>query len=178
VNFLVNGMMFIVFITIEIGRDILKRIDLSEAFGGLFIWAIPFIVLTIFLYMLISALLGSLISRIEDVPKAVQPLLFIGMLGFYPTLLLQDDPKNIILRVASFIPFFSGFIIPSQITSGVATLMQVLGSFMILIAAFVILLIFSARFYKINVLLYSDGGLIKSLKQSWKNSREEATFFK
>ncbi|MDR0690599.1 MAG: ABC transporter permease [Streptococcaceae bacterium] len=173
VNFLVYLAMFVAFITMKVDQDMLKGIDFSEIFGGLFIWTIPFIILTIFLYMFLSAFLGSLISRLEDVPKAVQPLVFLGMLGFYPTIFLQDDPTNIILRVSSFIPFFSGFVIPSQIANGVATLPQILGSLVILIGTSIGLLIFSARLYKTNVLLYGDGGLIKSLKQSWKNSRKE-----
>ncbi|TGY23807.1 ABC transporter permease, partial [Enterococcus faecalis] len=76
------------------------------------------------------------------------------------------DPQNIVVKVTSFIPLISSYIMPVRLATETASTMEAIVSLVILAVFGIILTIFSARLYKSNVLVYSEGGMIQSLKQS------------
>ena len=55
---------------------------------------------------------------------------------------------------------------PVRLATETASTMEAIVSLVILAVFGIILTIFSARLYKSNVLVYSEGGMIQSLKQS------------
>ncbi|MET1239524.1 ABC transporter permease, partial [Enterococcus faecalis] len=57
-------------------------------------------------------------------------------------------------------------IMPVRLATETASTMEAIVSLVILAVFGIILTIFSARLYKSNVLVYSEGGMIQSLKQS------------
>jgi ABC-2 type transport system permease protein len=77
-----------------------------------------------------------------------------------------NDPQNIVVKVTSFIPLISSYIMPVRLATETASTMEAIVSLVILAVFGIILTIFSARLYKSNVLVYSEGGMIQSLKQS------------
>jgi ABC-2 type transport system permease protein len=158
----------------DLGKSLLQEIHLENIFSGLFWWIIPFNLVSIFLSMCLAALTGSIVSRKEDAQKAMQPFIILGMFAFYLPMIFTNNPTNIMLRIVSYIPYMSAFVMPSQLANGVATIPQVIISFAILVISTGALLTFSAHLYKANVLLYSNNGLLNDLKQSWKNARIEA----
>ncbi|MEM5199604.1 ABC transporter permease, partial [Enterococcus faecium] len=70
------------------------------------------------------------------------------------------------VKVTSFIPLISSYIMPVRLATETASTMEAIVSLVILAVFGIILTIFSARLYKSNVLVYSEGGMIQSLKQS------------
>ena len=60
-----------------------------------------------------------------------------------------------------------------QIATGVASNLQVWISMGIMFVTMLFILLFSARLYKSNVLIYSSDGLLKVLKQSLNNIKNE-----
>jgi ABC-2 type transport system permease protein len=173
VHFSIYAIAVICFCLTNLGKSLLQEIHLGDIFSGLFWWIIPFTLVSIFLSMCLAALAGSLVSRTEDAQKTMQPFVILAMLAFYLPMILSNDPTNIILRVVSYIPYMSAFVMPSQLANAVASTSQVVISFTILIIFTGALLSFSANLYKSNVLLYSDNGLLNNLKQSLKNARIE-----
>ncbi|TGY15618.1 ABC transporter permease, partial [Enterococcus faecalis] len=75
------------------------------------------------------------------------------------------DPQNIVVKVTSFIPLISSYIMPVRLATETASTMEAIVSLVILAVFGIILTIFSAHLYKSNVLVY-EGGIIQSLKQS------------
>ena len=122
---------------------------------------------------ILAALSGSLISRVEDVPKAQTPMTMIGLLGYMLSVIFASQPDNIVMTVTSYIPFISSFVLPMQIATGVASNLQVWISMGIMFVTMLFILLFSARLYKSNVLIYSSDGLLKVLKQSLNNIKNE-----
>lgn len=114
-----------------------------------------------------AALCGSLVSKPEDTAKAVQPIMYIGLIGYMIGITFgTNDPQNIVVKVTSFIPLISSYIMPVRLATETASTMEAIVSLVILAVFGIILTIFSARLYKSNVLVYSEGGMIQSLKQS------------
>ena len=131
------------------------------------ILSLLFFVVGILVYSVLAALCGSLVSKPEDTAKAVQPVMYIGMIGYIIGISLgASDPQNIVIKVTSYIPFISSYIMPVRLATETASVFEAIISLVILVITGIVLAIFSARLYKSNVLVYSEGGMIQSLKQS------------
>lgn len=137
--------------------------------------SITFFLLGTILYAIISALLGSLVSRTEDVAKAIQPLTFLAMIGFYVGYFVGlSNPSSIILTIFSYIPFFSPFTMPFRMANETVSLSGEWISLLVLIVGTGVLAWISGLFYQSSVLVYGDGSLWKNFRQSiviWKNER-------
>ncbi|EAF9078521.1 ABC transporter permease, partial [Listeria monocytogenes] len=114
-----------------------------------------YFMLSVIAFTLISALLASLVSRTEDVTKALQPLTLIGMGGFYLGIILaQNNPTSTIVKVMSYIPLFSNYTMPFRVSSNVVGFGAIAISLVIYLVFDLLLLKFSIKAYKINVLSY------------------------
>jgi ABC-2 type transport system permease protein len=141
----------------------------SEQFGGLSPLVLgAFVVLFVLgftLYSLLYAALGSLVSRQEDVQSATAPLMVLIMAGYFLSVFgLQaiDDPW---VKVASFIPFFSPYLMLARVSSGHVEVWEFALSVALLIVSCVIALFVAARIYSAGVLLYGQRiGLREILK--------------
>lgn len=167
------GAGYLLFRNNDLIQHFLQGLNLQEVFTGQFWLVIPIVILGVLLFTFLAALSGSLISRVEDVPKAQTPMTMIGLLGYMLSVIFASQPDNIIMTVTSYIPFISSFVLPMQIATGVASNLQVWISMAIMLATMVFVLLFSARLYKSNVLIYSSGGLLKVLRQSLNNIKNE-----
>ncbi|SKA12192.1 ABC-2 type transport system permease protein [Pilibacter termitis] len=151
----------------------IKDFHLDKAFSGQFWFVIPILILGILLYSFLAALSGSLISRVEDVAKAQTPIMLVGISAYAFSMVFQTMPDNILVYITTYIPFVSSYTLPLQLSANVATAQQVFISMGIMVATMIFLLLFSAKLYKSNVLIYNDGGLLKTLKQSIKNVKAD-----
>jgi len=128
---------------------------------GYVIYAIVFLLLTVILYLIIGALFGSLVSKVEEAGQVLMPAMIIG---FYVMLTGMANPDTIIIKIFSYIPLTSGMIMPMRIGAtdigGIVPLLS-LG---ILVVTIVVVYLFSLSFYKRSVLTYSSGGVIQKIK--------------
>ena len=103
----------------------------------------------LFLYAVLSALCGSLVSKPEDTAKAIQPVMYLSMIGYMLGLILgTSDPTNVIIKVTSYIPFLSSYSMPLRLASGTAAMSSAFVSLGILIVFTILLTLFSAQLYK------------------------------
>ncbi|MGE8037231.1 MULTISPECIES: ABC transporter permease [unclassified Lysinibacillus] len=136
----------------------------SELSIGYVIYAVLFLLLTIILYLIVGALFGSLVSKVEEAGQVLMPAMMITLIGFYVMLSGMGNPDTLIIKVFSYIPFTSGMIMPMRIGAtdiGVTVPLLSLG---ILIATIIVAYLFSISFYKRSVLTYSTGGVIQKIK--------------
>ncbi|KPN94856.1 sodium ABC transporter permease [Lysinibacillus sp. ZYM-1] len=143
----------------DMAADIVKELSVSYV-----IYAIVFLLLTVILYLIIGALFGSLVSKVEEAGQVLMPAMIITIIGFYVMLTGMGNPDTIIIKIFSYIPLTSGMIMPMRIGAtdigGIVPLLS-LG---ILIATIVVVYLFSLSFYKRSVLTYSSGGVIQKIK--------------
>ena len=148
-------------------KSLLSGISPQSIFSSTFIFTLGFFIIGILVFAVLAALCGSLVSKPEDTAKAVQPIMYIGLIGYMIGITFgTNDPQNIVVKVTSFIPLISSYIMPVRLATETASTMEAIVSLVILAVFGIILTIFSARLYKSNVLVYSEGGMIQSLKQS------------
>mgnify|MGYP003607525116 CR=1 FL=1 len=76
------------------------------------------------------------------------------------------DPNNIVIRVTSYIPFLSSYIMPLRLANETVGIGGALASVAILAVTTLLLTLGCAKMYKSNVLVYNDNGIIATLKQS------------
>ncbi|MFJ7916941.1 ABC transporter permease [Lysinibacillus sp. NPDC096382] len=136
----------------------------SELSIGYVIYAVLFLLLTIILYLIVGALFGSLVSKVEEAGQVLMPAMMITLIGFYVMLSGMGNPDTLIIKIFSYIPFTSGMIMPMRIGATDIGVMVPLLSLGILIATIIVAYLFSISFYKRSVLTYSSGGVIKKIK--------------
>ncbi|MDY6441672.1 ABC transporter permease [Enterococcus avium] len=148
-------------------KDLLSNVSIKALLGSGAFVIITFILVGLFLYAVLSALCGSLVSKPEDTAKAIQPVTYLSMIGYMLSLILgTSDPTNVIIKVTSYIPFLSSYSMPLRLASGTVALSSAFVSLAILVLFTIFLTLFSAQLYKSNVLVYSEGGTWSALKQS------------
>lgn len=148
-------------------KEFINNASIKSLLGSNVLVIITFMLIGIFLYAVLSALCGSLVSKPEDTAKAIQPVMYLSMIGYMLGLILgASDPTNVIIKVTSYIPFLSSYSMPLRLASNTAELSSAIVSLGILILFTVLLTVFSAQLYKSNVLVYSEGGTLSALKQS------------
>lgn len=143
----------------DMAANIVKELSI-----GYVIYAILFLLLTIVLYLIVGALFGSLVSKVEESGQVLMPAMMITIIGFYVMITGMGNPDTLIIKVFSYIPFTSGMLMPMRIGGTDIGLMVPLLSLGILIATIIAAYLFSISFYKRSVLTYSSGGVIQKIK--------------
>jgi len=143
----------------DMASSIVRELSISYV-----IYAVLFLLLTIILYLIVGALFGSLVSKVEEAGQVLMPAMMITLIGFYVMLSGMGNPDTLIIKIFSYIPFTSGMIMPMRIGATDIGVMVPLLSLGILIATIIVAYLFSISFYKRSVLTYSSGGVIKKIK--------------
>ncbi|BAN62045.1 ABC transporter permease [Streptococcus anginosus] len=127
---------------------------------------IAFITLSVFMFVVLSAFLGSMVTRIEDVGKAVQPVVMLILLGFLGVTALGNAGDTILLKVGSYIPFISTFFMPFRAINGYATSLEAWISFVIASVFTLGMTVYIGRIYSSLILQTDDIGIWKSFKKA------------
>ena len=125
-----------------------------------------FVLVSLFMYVVLAAFLGSMVSRPEDSGKALSPLMILIMGGFFGVTALGAAGDNLILKIGSYIPFISTFFMPFRTINGYAGGVEAWISLAITIAFAVTATVFIGRMYASLVLQTDDLGIWKTFKRA------------
>ena len=125
-----------------------------------------FVLVSLFMYVVLAAFLGSMVSRPEDSGKALSPLMILIIGGFFGVTALGAAGDNLILKIGSYIPFISTFFMPFRTINGYAGGVEAWISLAITIAFAVIATVFIGRMYASLVLQTDDLGPWKTFKRA------------
>ena len=125
-----------------------------------------FVLVSLFMYVVLAAFLGSMVSRPEDSGKALSPLMILIMGGFFGVTALGAAGDNLILKIGSYIPFISTFFMPFRTINGYAGGVEAWISLAITIAFAVTATGFIGRMYASLVLQTDDLGIWKTFKRA------------
>ncbi|MCC0091717.1 ABC transporter permease [Streptococcus mitis] len=125
-----------------------------------------FVLVSLFMYVVLAAFLGSMVSRPEDSGKALSPLMILIIGGFFGVTALGAAGDNLILKIGSYIPFISTFFMPFRAINGYANGLEAWISLAITIAFAVTATVFIGRMYASLVLQTDDLGLWKTFKRA------------
>ena len=106
-----------------------------------------------FLYASAFGAIGATVSRQEELQSAVTPLIFPLLIPFVLSVsVLPNDPRNPLITVLSFIPFFSQSLMPARAAIGVASGWEQLIALVLAVIAIAVVVRFAARIYRNSVL--------------------------
>lgn len=125
-----------------------------------------FILISLFMYVVLAAFLGSMVSRPEDSGKALSPLMILIMGGFFGVTALGAAGDNLILKIGSYIPFISTFFMPFRTINGYAGGAEAWISLTITVIFAVVATGFIGRMYASLVLQTDDLGIWKTFRRA------------
>ena len=125
-----------------------------------------FVLVSLFMYVVLAAFLGSMVSRPEDSGKALSPLMILIIGGFFGVTALGAAGDNLILKIGSYIPFISTFFMPFRTINGYAGGVEAWISLAITVIFAVVATGFIGRMYASLVLQTDDLGPWKTFKRA------------
>ena len=125
-----------------------------------------FVLVSLFMYVVLAAFLGSMVSRPEDSGKALSPLMILIIAGFVGVTSLGAAGDNLVLKIGSFIPFISTFFMPFRAINGYASGLEAWISLAITVVFAITATAFIGRMYASLVLQTDDLGIWKTFKRA------------
>lgn len=171
--FLIAGYAFIANRMNELSGEFFEGFGFSSTSASVYFYAVLFFVLGYFLYATISAMLGSLVSRVEDVQQLIMPVIFLVMIAFFIAMFGLGVPEATFITVTSFIPFFSPMIMFLRVGMLDVPIWQVALSIALLLGTIYIFAVIGARIYRGGVLMYGGSRSLKDIKNALQLSKKE-----
>ncbi|HEX5015773.1 MAG TPA: ABC transporter permease [Candidatus Limnocylindrales bacterium] len=148
------------------GEEAIARFVLGEGVGlassvsslspGLLVSFAVFYVLGFALYSLIYAAAGSLVSRPEDLQIIALPLSIVAIAGYAMGLLALTGGITWFIRLASYVPFWSPFVMLTRLSVGRVEPWELVLSVSLLVATIIVVSGIAIRIYGAGVLLYGQ----------------------
>lgn len=145
--------------------------ELGFTFGKenirILIYAIIFLILGLLIYISSSAIVGSLTNRIEDIGQAIMPVTMLNMIAFYIAMFSLSNPDTLLVKVASYIPFFTPQIMLLRTISTKTSDFEIMMGIVICIIMIILLFFIAAKIYKGSV-FSTDKSMFKNFKRALK----------
>lgn len=161
---LIGGGLLIVKLTAK--DEVLDSINgvVNQLSPSYFVYVSVFFILSIMLFLIIGALAGSLVSKVEEASQVMMPGVFLTLIGFYVMISGMSNPDSMLVKVFSYIPFTSGMVMTLRLGATDVSTASIWISLLLLVATVITLFVISLTFYKRSVLTYSTGGVIQKIK--------------
>ncbi len=151
------------------GKSTLDFLDFSQVTPSIIIAAFAYFILGYTLYAFLYALVGSTVSKPEDIQSANAPVAMLSMFGFYfGYFTVIFAPAGMMTKVASLLPFSSPFSMPFRMMMVNVPTWEVLTSVAILIVTIILVIQISIRIYSAAVLHYGSRISVKDLFKLYK----------
>ncbi|WP_353436871.1 ABC transporter permease [Staphylococcus coagulans] len=137
----------------------------------LIIFGLLFLILCIFSYVILAAILGNLTSRIEDMAQSLMPMSLLIMGAFYSGYFGALNPDNLFIKITSYVPFFSPFVTFSRLSSSNVSTIEGIIAVIIHIVLIIVLFIIAAKTYKNSVLSF-EKGWVNVLKRAFQRQNQ------
>lgn len=160
--YLIAGFATVIFLTDNVFVKMITS-NLNGMTTGFLLYALAFILVAVALYLVLTAMIASLINDNAQVQQAVQPISFLAMIGYMFSYFMTFMPNNIAIRALSYVPFVSQSMMPVRLVTHVEGWPTALISLGISFIALILLAWFGQGIYAKNVLSYSDEPIMKHI---------------
>jgi ABC-2 type transport system permease protein len=148
------------------GQELWNFLGFDHLPVSTFVYAIIFFLLGYFLYATLFAVLGSLVSRVEDVQQMIMPVMTVVIAAFMIAVFGLNAPESSFITVTSFIPFFTPMIMFLRVGLLPVPFWEVAISLVLLVATIGLLAFFGSKVYRGGVLMYGKAGSLKDMKKA------------
>lgn len=139
-----------------LGQSSAPAATLSALSPGLLLAFVVYFVLGFALYAALYAGAGSMLSRAEDLQVVALPLSIPAIAGYMPAVLALSGSTSIVIRIASYIPFWSPFTMLARLSVGHVEPWELVLSIGLLAATVPLVTALSIRVYRGGVILYGQ----------------------
>ncbi|ANU18901.1 hypothetical protein BBI15_00985 [Planococcus plakortidis] len=157
----------------DLTEGVFSVMGFSEVKFSTFFYAILFFLLGYFLYAVLAALLGSLVSRTEDVQQLMLPMMILIIIASFIAFSGISMPDAGYVTVASYIPFFAPLVMFLRVGLLDIPLWEPLLSIAIMLLTIGLLGWFGARVYRGGVLMYGSSQSLKDIRRAIKLGNEK-----
>ncbi|MFP4078392.1 MAG: ABC transporter permease [Candidatus Izemoplasmataceae bacterium] len=137
---------------------------------GVLTMTLFFLVFGTLFFLTLAALIAAVATTQEDYQQFQAPIIFLILGGYYIAIFLPMLGFETIVKVASFIPFFSTLVAPIAYASGILSLFEVLLSALILIVSVILFMYIISPVYRVAILSYEETKFIKRIKSYFKKA--------
>ncbi|EPE62038.1 ABC-2 type transporter family protein [Exiguobacterium sp. S17] len=132
------------------------------------IYLLTFFTLGYLLYAAMFAVLGSLVSRVEESQQMTMPVIMLLVAGFLAAMFGLNNPDAQIVTVLSFVPFFTPMLMFLRVMLVDVPVWEVALSIGIMLGSIGVILWIGSKFYRGGVLFYGNNA-IKHWRQILQN---------
>ena len=149
--------------------DTISRLDILNKLSNAIPLTLILIIVTFIAYSLLSGILASMTTNMEDFQQLQTPIMVISLLGFYLSMASSMFDGSVFIRIMSYLPFISLFLSPALFLVGQITLVDVSISVLVMIVLIFLLYKYGLRIYKVGILNYSSSNLWKKIFKAIKS---------
>lgn len=143
-------------------------VDLSNITPFLAVIMIIYFILGYFVYSLLFALVGSTVSKPEDVQTANQPVSFIAIIGFYLSYFTMMNPTSNLNLFSALLPISSPFCMPFRVMMGLSSPLEIVLSLLLIVISILIIAKVAIKIYSNAILNYGTRLSIKDMIKMYK----------
>ncbi|MDR1605693.1 MAG: ABC transporter permease [Streptococcaceae bacterium] len=119
-------------------------------------------------YLVLTAIIASIVNDQSQVQQAIQPIVYLSMIGYIASFISSSVPSNLFFKVLALVPFVSPTLMPSRLAIEYASPTDAIIAIVLQVLALVLVAKFGQAIYAKNVLSYSDEKVFKQLLQNFK----------
>lgn len=149
--------------------DTISRLDILSKLSNAIPLTLILIIVTFIAYSLLSGILASMTTNMEDFQQLQTPIMVISLLGFYLSMASSMFDGSVFIRIMSYLPFISLFLSPALFLVGQITLVDVSISVLVMVVLIFLLYKYGLRIYKVGILNYSSSNLWKKIFKAIKS---------
>jgi ABC-2 type transport system permease protein len=138
------------------GEDPTAATSLAGLTPGLVAAFLVYFTLGFALYAALYGAAGSLLSRAEDLQMIALPLSIPAIMGYLPAVLALSGSTSWFIRLASYVPLWSPFVMVSRLAIGRVEPWELVLSLGLLIATLPFVMLLAIRVYRAGVVLYGQ----------------------
>ena len=150
------------------GSDLAKTVIENAGNARAVIYLLVFFLLGYLLYASLFAVLGSLVSRVEESQQMVMPVVMLLVAAFLVAMFGLNSPDATIVTILSFVPFFAPMLMFLRVMLVDVAVWEVALSIGLLVSTIGITLWIGSKFYRGGVLFYGTNA-IKQWRQILQN---------
>src|SRR5690625_1840692 len=157
----------------ELSGGFFEVFGFSATSFSIYMYAFVFFILGYLLYATIAAMLGSLVSKVEDVQQLLFPMVMLIMIAFFIAMFGLGMPEAKFITITSFIPFFSPMIMFLRVGMLDVPIWEISLSIVLLVLTIGLLGWLGARIYRGGVLMYGPSRTLKDFKNAFALSKKK-----
>ena len=162
-QYLAWALMFAVFSLFGVNMLSARGVDMSNMPhfpASLIFYLILYFLIGYFIYAGLYALIGSMVTTMQEGQQVSMPLTYLLIIGFLVSFSVIRNPDSQLAVVLSMIPLFSPIIMPLRIVSHAPPLWQMALSLGLGFASVVGVVWLAARVYRVGMLMYGKKATI------------------